>query len=180
MKPIQIFATLILIFFVFGGLTAQSEENNRPEGFGGVSFINTTLAGKWTLEAGGMGASFLNQNIYVGGGGFGLSQTKDGYEYGMGYGGVMLGYLWGGQNSPSVNFYVFGGYGGVAEKIETTKHKDDFWVVRPSVEVDFRIAKWMRIGVGGGYRWVTGSDIALLNDADLSASFGSITLRFGN
>jgi len=180
MKTIQIFTTLLLVFFYTNCMTAQSEERSCHHGFGGASFVNTSLAGDWAFEAGGLGAGFITDKLYLGGGGFGLTQKKSGYEYDMGYGGLMLGYLWGDDKKTSLNFYVLGGYGGITEDSrEHVKQEDDFWVVRPAIEVDFRITEWMAIGVGGGYRWAMGSNISSLTDKDLSASFGSITLRFG-
>lgn len=176
MKTIQIFATLFMAFLITNNLTAQN-----IRGFGGLSYVNTTLVGDWTSEVGGLGGGFINENFYVGGCGFGLSQKKEGYEYDMGYGGLMLGYLWGGNSKTSINFYVLGGYGGISEDAnDIKKESDDFWAVRPAVEVDFHITDWLRIGVGGGYRWVTGSNISSLDNSDLSAPFGSITFRFGN
>ena len=181
MKTIQILAVFAFTLFFTNFSIAQTESSNDRVGFGGFSLVNTTLAGEWTLEAGGLGAGFINENFYIGGGGFGLDQKKNGHEYGMGYGGLMGGYLWDGNGKISLNFYVLGGYGGISEEGKDIENENgDFWFVRPAAEVDFRITHWLRIGVGGGYRWVTGSDISTLDDSDISSPFGSITFRFGN
>ena len=84
-----IFFLPLLIFLLTGSMLAQNEGIDRRTGFGGFSIVNTTLAGEWTVEAGGLGGAFLTNHFYIGGGGFGLNQKKDNYEYGMGYGGVM-------------------------------------------------------------------------------------------
>ncbi len=179
---LSIFFSCFMLGFLIAPLQAQNEDSgNNHIGFGGPSFINTTLAGEWTMEVGGLGAGFINEQFYIGGGGFGLSQKKDSYEYDMGYGGLMLGYFWRGTGKTALNFYALGGYGGIDEEGENIeKNGDDFWVLKPAAEVDFQLAPWLRLGIGGGYRWVMGSDITTLDDGDLSAPFGSITFRFGN
>jgi hypothetical protein len=162
-------------------LFSQSKKIDKNIGFGGPSFVNTTLAGEWTMETGGLGGGFINKQFYIGGGGFGLSQRKNNYEYDMGYGGLMLGYFWKGGEKIALNFYLLGGYGGIEESGENIKkNKDGFWAVRPAVEVDFLLTDWLRLGIGGGYRWISEADILTLDNDDLSASFGSITFRFGN
>ncbi|MEO1261743.1 MAG: hypothetical protein AAFZ15_23265 [Bacteroidota bacterium] len=180
MKTNQFILTALVIL-LFGLPSYAQTEKDKSIGFGGPSFINTTFAGDWAFEAGGLGGGFATKNIYIGGGGFGLEVKKNNYNYTMGYGGLMLGHLWGGNEKTAINFYVLGGYGGASEDgKDIEKEGDDFWVVRPAAEIDFLITNWMRIGVGGGYRWVTGSNLITVDDGDLSAPFGSITFRFGN
>ncbi len=181
MKTNHIFLTLLFILFFVISISAQEKQGDRPAAFGGASFFNTTLAGEWAMEGGALGAGFLTDNIYLGGGGFGLAQNQNGYEYNMGYGGVILGYMWGSQEKTSMHFYTLGGFGGIEEKGKDTEINDDgFWVIKPAVEVDFEVARWLRIGVGGGYRWVVGANIPSLDNNDMSSPFGGVTFRFGN
>ena len=179
MKIIFFLSSFFLL--VSSDMFAQSQDINRRVGFGGPSFVNTTLAGAWTMEVGGLGGGFVTNQLYFGGGGFGLSQKEDNYEYQMGYGGIMLGYFWNRAERTGLNFYMIAGLGSIEEKGESLNtNSDGFWTMRPAVEVDFLLADWLRLGVGGGYRWVTGSELSTLDDGDMSAPFGSITLRFGN
>ena len=162
-------------------LFSQSEENGKGKGFGGFSFVNTALAGVWAIEAGGVGGGLINERVYIGGGGFGISQRKGKYEYDMGYGGLVLGYYWEKGEKTALDFYLLGGLGGIEEDgggIE--KNGDSFWVIRPAAEIGFYLTDWMRLGVGGGYRCILGEDISTLNKGDLSAPFGCITFRFGS
>ncbi len=160
---------------------AQSGGTDKLRGFGGPSFVNTVLAGEWTMEIGGLGGAFVSKRLYLGGGGFGLTQKIDNYEYDMRYGGLMLGYLWQGGERTGLNFYVFSAYGSLEEKGELLENNSDgYWAIRPAAEIDFLLTDWLRLGIGGGYRWTAGANISTLQDSDISASFGSVTLRFGN
>ena len=104
------------------------------------------------------------------------------HDYDMGYGGVLIGYDWieAGEKT-SLNFQLLNGYGGISEKSdESLLEKSNFWVVRPGAEVEFGINHWLRVGVGGGYRWIWKSNLTAFSDRNLSAPYGSITLKFGN
>ena len=180
MKTLHLFSTLVLTFLFSSALFSQSTSISENIGFGGPSFVNTSIAGEWTMEVGGLGGGFIGRHLYIGGAGFGSSQKKDGFEYDMGYGGPMLGYLWQGDKKTALNFYLLGGYGGLTQKDKDNREeRDNLWVVKPAVEIEFTITDWWRIGVGGGYRWVSGFQLSSLDDNDLSAPFGSITFRLG-
>ncbi len=181
MNPLKIFLTISISLFFYSFSTAQESEKHAV-GFGAATFQNTSFIGEWAMEGGGLGGRYFSESFYVGGGGFGMNQSKDDFEYDMGYGGLILGYDWRGEtDKTSLNFYVLSGYGGITEKGEgNVDNADGFWVVKPSAEVDFKITHWMRIGVGGGYRWIIGNDIKSLDFNDLSAPYGSFTFRFGN
>ena len=44
--------------------------------------------------------------------------------------------------------------------------------------VEINIFRWLHLGLEGGYRFVTSSDISL-SDRQLSNAFGQATLKFG-
>jgi hypothetical protein len=180
MKTCKIFLTIAIAILFFSTAMAQ-ESGKKAGGFGGVSFQNTNFMGEWAMEVGGIGAGYLLDGFYVGGGGFGMSQSKNDLDYSMGYGGLMLGYnLFSEKTKTSLNFNLLGGYGGISvEGGDTPDEADGFWVVKPNAEVEFRIASFMRIGVGGGYRLVMGADLPRVDNNDVSAPYGSITFRFG-
>ncbi|MCG8309908.1 MAG: hypothetical protein MI975_21100 [Cytophagales bacterium] len=180
MKALIFNSSLLLLLFPNHILFAQTEAADKAVGFGGPSFMSTRLAGKWAVEVGGLGGAFVNNHLYIGGGGYALSQKKNACKYDMGYGGLMIGCLWKGEKRTGMNFYVLGGYGGITEKDQVNKNGDDFWTVKPALEVDLLLTYWWRLGIGGGYRLVKGSDISSLGDRDLSAPFAGITFRFGN
>ncbi len=179
MKSIQIFTALILAFFVITGVSAQETEK-QSAGFGGPSFQAAQIDGEWGFEAGGFGAYFITDNIYLGGGGFGLSVEKDAYDYNMGCGGLMFGYVIAPERKIHLNTYLLGGWGGITEKSrDGAKESDDLFILKPSLEAELNITHWMRLAVGGGYKLVMGADIPSLDNDDLSSPYASISLRFG-
>jgi hypothetical protein len=174
--------SMLSTFLLLSGssIFAQSGDTYKGVGFGGPSLVYTTLAGEGAVEVGGLGGGFIGEQFYIGGGGFGLTQQNDNFEYTMGYGGLMLGYLWQGRDRMALHIYAFAGFGGIEETGESLQNEDDFWVFRPAAEIDFQLTDGLRLGIGGGYRQVIGANGTTLDDSDVSAPFGSITLRFGS
>ena len=72
MKGLKILTALLLAFCFGSTLSAQSENSHKDIGFGGPTIINTSLAGEWALEVGGVGGAFIGRHFYIGGGGFGV------------------------------------------------------------------------------------------------------------
>ena len=62
-------------------------------------------------------------------------------------------------------------------KLENTR--DNIFVIQPAAGLEFNIFRWFHLGLEGGYRFVTDSNIASLSDDNLSGPFGQATLRFG-
>jgi len=54
-----------------------------------------------------------------------------------------------------------------------------FFVVEPSLQLEFNITKNFRIAAGASYRWVQGSDLQNINDKELSDFISSVSFRFG-
>lgn len=57
--------------------------------------------------------------------------------------------------------------------------EDRVFVVQPSVGLEVNIFRWLRLGVDGGYRFLTDSSIAGLDDNKLSGAFGQASIKFG-
>ena len=57
--------------------------------------------------------------------------------------------------------------------------EDRVFIVQPSAGVEINVFRWLHLGLEGGYRFVTDSDLASLNDRQLSGAFGQATLNFG-
>ena len=57
--------------------------------------------------------------------------------------------------------------------------EDRVLVVQPSAGVEINIFRWMHLGLEGGYRFVSDSDLASISDRQLSGAFGQATLKFG-
>jgi hypothetical protein len=62
----------------------------------------------------------------------------------------------------------------------SSRDYDAFFVVEPSVNLELNLTTWMRLGVGAGYRYVSGvNDLRGITNGDLRGASGSLTLKFG-
>ena len=52
-------------------------------------------------------------------------------------------------------------------------------VIEPTVQMEVNVVRWMRIGLGAGYRYVTAIDIEGLSSGDVSGPSGILTFKFG-
>jgi len=64
-------------------------------------------------------------------------------------------------------------------KLQFDEGKDRVLVVQPSAGVEINLFRWMRLGIDGGYRYVTGIQQDNIASEDLSNYYGSVTFRFG-
>jgi hypothetical protein len=56
---------------------------------------------------------------------------------------------------------------------------DRVYVVQPSAGIEINVFRWFRLGLEGGYRFVSDSNIPELSNQQLSGAFGQASLRFG-
>jgi hypothetical protein len=59
------------------------------------------------------------------------------------------------------------------------RDRDNIFVVQPSAGLEINVLRWFRIGLDGGYRFVTDSNATGLNDSDFSGAYAQATLKFG-
>lgn len=57
--------------------------------------------------------------------------------------------------------------------------RDRIVVIQPSAGIEINVFRWFHLGLEGGYRFVTDSDLPGLSDQALSGAFGQATLKFG-
>ena len=150
-------------------LWAQSSGNNSGmeylldgsisvSAFGGPIVEFSSLGDDMAVSSGGGGALLLNQQLFVGG--YGLSSGEIGdsgnERFTLDHGGFWLGYL----NSPDdmVHWGITAklGWGEANTRIGGTSYSDNVFVISPEAIVEFNIARWFKINVGGGYHLVTG------------------------
>lgn len=103
-----------------------------------------------------------------------------------GYGGLLLQYVIGAGHlvHGSVDSTVGGGVmclqTGDTVGDEDECHGHGFFVVEPMANLEIDVARFFRIGLGGGYRVAVASDASQLSSADLSGFVGKTTLQFGS
>lgn len=134
-------------------------------GFGAPVFGATALDGRWGFFSGGRGAWIVNHKFCFGGGGYSVDVALDpGNEnevdphLNLGMGGFEFEYV---ALSDKVVHFTVGamvGGGGISyqDLYLNTEMTDAVFVGRPAANVELNIVKWIRLDIGGGYRYVTG------------------------
>jgi hypothetical protein len=56
---------------------------------------------------------------------------------------------------------------------------DGFWMAEPEIQVQANVASFLRIAVGGSYRFVHGVRLQGVSDQDVRGAAGSLTFTFG-
>ena len=178
-KVFKILIAIIVGISLNQDLSAQSESYEK--GFGGVQFNWSRLAGTNTIEGGGYGAKYLNQHLYLGGGGFGMDVEIDELEMDLGYGGILIGYVINPNQRFQFSFGLLTGIGGLTiGENGTEDYEEAVGILKPSVELDMRISNIVRIGVFSNYRAAIGVSSSQFSNGDISGLGSGISLKFGN
>ncbi|MBK6931591.1 MAG: hypothetical protein IPH12_12300 [Saprospirales bacterium] len=178
--------TLSLLFSVFTA-QAQSEETvlgSRNLGFSGIwggskhqltrygntnNYVNGWHFGLEFGKALQIGVGGYNINDYI------LWNNQPGQEFDMKWRVVSLGY--GFQNFRAVHPIVQVDAGRGKVKL-AGEGEDHVFVIQPSAGVEINFFRWFHLGLEGGYRFVTDSNLSL-SDQQLSGAFGQASLKFG-
>ena len=157
-------------------------------GFVGLDMRFGDLHDDFAVFTGGHAALLLKHRIYLGVGGAGLttdSRIGDGAaseDLHMGYGGFLVGYVVPLPGLVQLTADVLIGAGGarVGAPLGTGEELDDaFLAFEPTLGVELKLARVIRIGFGAGYRFVGGLDSAGLRDNDLRDLTVAARLRVG-
>lgn len=178
----------------------------KSGGYGALEMKGVQLNGEWGFMLGGRGGWIINSMFSIGGGGYGLTSThrttykepsdtgKDTYLR-LGYGGVFLEYT---NSSSSLAHFTANtliGWGSAAysgELDEIFKDGDrkkssnwiyrssNFFVVEPGVTAELNIAKSFRIALGASYRLVSGLDLPVTKNSDLSGLSVNMAFKIGH
>jgi hypothetical protein len=144
------------------------------------------------LKLGGI----VNDNFFIGLAGYGLTTKStfhsDGLRLrvGMGYGGLAMEYTIMGKKALHFSIPVLVGVGGYTFYEE---NDDPFWndyndvdntvafIVEPGVNVELNITKFLRFSTGVSYRYVTATqlDVLDISNADLSNLSYNASFKFG-
>lgn len=153
------------------------------------------------LMTGGKGGWIIDHRFVVGGGGYGLS-TNSRFDITpnssgdsianmrCGYGGLLIEYILWPTKPVHIAFPVMIGAGGVqiheSENGYFTEYtsgrlleRSSIFVLEPGIDLELNLMKWMRFGVGVGYRYVYGSNLINVSDGDLSNLSMNFSFKFG-
>ncbi len=175
-------------------------------GYGGPVVKVTQINNETGVMVGGRGGWIINGTYCIGAGGYGLSTiheapreakenpeflnndgTQKDLEIGLGYGGVILEYIYASDNLVHFTVDTLIGAGGITYS-ENFEHEnnwdvnDAFFVFEPGFTVELNITEWFRVGAGVSYILAKGIDegkIVGMDDNDFGGLSGNVMLKFG-
>lgn len=186
MKKLALFLTTLFFvsFAAFGqqDQTLFGEAGLRLTGAWGGTLVGVTgFDGESAVTRGGFGVLEFNKTLLVGFGGVNTSETTDfgsgkAKSFDLEYGGLMMGFV---PNSykavhPKFSFLMGGGQVKVDDE-----GSDKIFVVQPGAGLEVNVFRWFRLGLEGGYRFVSDSRFDPPGNQDLSGFFGELKFRFG-
>jgi len=206
MKNVKLFsAALVLATSAFTAGAQATEQTLLSSGvtnggYGAPVQRWSRVTGRSVLFSGLEGGWIVNHRFVLGAAGYGLATQNirnDGSTLRdskgrspvveMGYGGVTLGYVAQPMRLTHLTFQALIGGGGLTYDVEDIAGirsedapADGFFVAEPSVHGELNVSRFLRIGVGGGYRFVSGAALDGLRDRDLRGGSASLAFKFGH
>ena len=198
-----------VVFLMSTQLFAQDTQSNkspfenkfRNSGYGVVSTQFSKFNGQHAIFTGAYGGWMLRHKLMIGAGGYWLATNHKGYgvnaetreqnQYKMGYGGFVVEYavIDNSRLHVTANTLMGGGilkngkgHGSLPDHGSDEMKDIDatgFYVVQPSVNVEYSVTPWFRIAAGGGYRYVAGADQAGITNRKMSAPTANLSFKFG-
>lgn len=204
---------LLLAAIILPGITMLSgQDSEEPRyllgntngdvhvsGFGSYIIGFSSVGGEFAVYNGGGGAVLLNQTVYFGGYGLGLStrqetesltiansdgsqSTYEDLNTQFGHGGFWIGYLH--QSYKPVHFGASTklGWGSLSMSNDSYDQyhqdyqyysiaQDNVFVIIPQIEVEMNLLKWFKINASAGYQFVTGVDKTYTNTSGETVQF---------
>ena len=163
--------------------------DSKITGYGSIDSKFTQLNGKDAVIMGAHGGVIFNSYFYFGLGAYGLvtNQQLDGalpnesLKMHMGYTGLMMGFNV--MPSKVVHFGIplFVGVGNIEiERQNVFVENSAFLVFEPALQLEVNVVRFMKVGLGAGYRMVSSSNLQSdITDDDLSYWTGNFSLVFG-
>ncbi len=191
-------AALLLAHSGFAQQQIESLHNNgrvRVGGFGAPTIKFTTFDDKMGVLLGGYAGVMLNSKLMLGAGAYALvnnieaprTNTSDPALYwNMWYTGFVPEYTFKSNKLFHTAVGALIGGGGVMKNERykgydqnTTQDYSGFFVAEPHVNFEMNITSYLRIGIGGSYRFVTGSSSQGITDQKLSGPAAHFTIKAG-
>jgi hypothetical protein len=178
--------TLIPARIVSGGYGAPVQ---RFSTITGSSVVFTGLEAGW----------IVNHRFVLGAAGYGLA-TQNVRNLGaalrdskgrapvveMGYGGVTFGYVAQPMKLVHLTVQALIGGGGLTYDVQDIAGvrpedapADGFFAAEPTVQAEINVSRFLRIGAGAGYRFISGASLDGLRDRDLQGASASLAFKLG-
>jgi len=181
----------ILVLSILSTAAVAQEKTLVGEGtsvgiYGGPIVSITTIDRQLGVLSGGRGAVIFGNTVIIGGGGYGLSiPVQKDWAAGpsnidFGYGGLELGVTVGSDRLLHFTSNVMLGGGNVNYQ-DAPGENSRLYVIEPHGYLEINLLKWMRVCVGGGYRFVFDVEgVTELSNSDLSGPSGKLFIKFGS
>jgi len=189
MIPIMI---LLLCIPAFSQIETVFSGEIESGGYGGPEVKFGNINGDWEVLVGGRGGWIVNHQFILGGAGYGMPTKGDippalnpplDYEkFEIGYGGVLIGYVYDSNSLIHLTTDVLIGGGGVSNGISESYHDyddDAFFIVEPNVDFELNFTPGVRFGFGAGYRMTSGVEYLGLSDSDISGLSLNMNFKIG-
>lgn len=157
------------------------------------------VAGYDAFGAGGTFALIANHGLAIGLSGKGfftepyerIPGSNTSYSYGGGYGGFLIEPIIFPKSSIHVSFPILLGAGGIAKSVLTNNNypydysevyvedAEAYMIAEPGIEIELNVARWMRLGLGGSYRFTTPIESPVFKSNPLNGFTGGFSLKFG-
>ena len=157
------------------------------------------IAGYDAFGAGGTFAMIANHGLAIGFSGKGFMSepyeivpgSHTSYSYAGGYGGFLIEPILFPKFPVHVSFPILIGAGGIAKSILTNydypydytevfvEDAEAFLIAEPGVELEFNVARWLRLGLGASYRFTTTFEPSSFDSNPMDGFTGGFSLKFG-
>jgi hypothetical protein len=172
-------------------------------GYGALLINYSQFDGKDVVLVGAKGGWIINHGITLGIGGYGFAnqvsfndltignENYDNVFLSGGYGGLLVEPILFPMSPVHISIPVLIGAGGAAYVNEAyydnynqdwtyyTIDSSPFFVLEPGVEIEFNVVKFMRIGLGGYYRYTSGLNLEKTGEHIMDGFSAGLSLKFG-
>jgi hypothetical protein len=165
----------------------------------GFSSQYSQVAGYDAFGGGGTFALIANHGLAIGITGKGfftqpyekIYGSNTSYSYTGGYGGLLIEPILFPKFPVHVSFPIILGGGGIARSILTNynypydytdiyfEDAEPFMIAEPGMEIEFNVARWMRLAVGASYRFTTPLETTTYESNPLDGFSGGFSFKFG-
>jgi hypothetical protein len=189
---IRILTIVLLIAILLPGRASSQEQTLLGEKaeygwFLGPVVKFSSMVDEFAVMPGLRGGWIINHAFSLGLGGYGLANDiqlegmtgPTSRDIDFGYGGLELEYI--NSSNKVIHFTIstLVGGGGVTLPNIVPDAAEAVFVLEPMANLVLNVAPVMRVEVGVGYRWVTGTNSVYYDSSTLSSVSGGIALLFG-
>lgn len=192
-KVMALFAVFLLCFTIKAQeydddfKTIFDGEDFRISGFGGPFMSFTSVSGEFAHMMGGGGGVMLG-DFFFGGYGLGLTNSirdknnpdERGRHLEFGHGGLWTGFSIKSRAAIHPSFHTQIGWGSVSINDDFIMHEEDnVFVLTPTLEVELNLTRFLRLSIGGSYRYVSNVDLSGYDNEDLAGPSAFLGFKFG-